>query len=960
MKTAKKNGFSKFIAVVLAIFSIVMPTIGVYADEIIEPSGQAAGIQSGASYMIKNAASGKYLTLPGYFDVEYDGKNNVYQSSAKVNDQYSRAVTVTYGSGKYNLSPLLFQGIVTGGLKNDGSGNVVYGETATVEYNWAIEKVNATQYRIYSGGFALTSYGNANGSVDSSGTNVAGNIYLTTVDQDSSYQLWTFESVTVNPHMLKNSDITKKNLGTGAEWLFQLGSGEMAADSGININSVSFSNSGIVRAAIVGGKRVIVKLNDDASTPDDRSDDYTVMTFNLNTGVKRIAVVQDAGTGANDACLTLPFEAEKKLRVVTLDEGANSEYILTFKSMPNIKITNWQILSDTGVEFAKSSGIELKGENFAVVKFNDVGFAVVRATDISGAVYTLMLDVEEDSGEGYVYCAENSIILDTDFDFELGRNQYVMFRFSSRFYDLLSCENYSGESVDIVDYNEECLVLRTGDVFNKTRFLLNMGAVESDGTENVLYQLLITLSERVCNEIDGICYIGNIEAGKYLQIDNTDLNPNASGVKTEIHPLDPEEESQLWDIVYLHNGYYWILSKKTNLALGVNANDVATADSSVRQLDYDPTILTETNIQWKIEPVRVLNGTQQYKITNRATLEAGYNYIMCANGTGDGSDGVIDLYIGNNDSYLDEWSIEYETMLLPSATLEDMRLKEIFGFTLEDAALIKKVYDEVDNKFPNETNLQRAWKCARLLGGIVYGNESSGSKSEFKWKDVAGQVFTSTEKEYFMNILEYSEDQYDQLRIAIVNQHSDTSTPDFAHYQISLSARLAYQLDLDGLASNIGTFCSDEDVSYLAGWLGDATLLSDGTTSFGNDDYCADLDAENTFRYILRGYSSVNAISEYYGSFSDTINRATIFLNYISYDVVRDKVFYELIDADIITLMSLAALQGDIVTVNYYKNLLNDVNYHWDTIRDLYPDTYYFLTSLYNKFSNLEGYLIIC
>ena len=39
-----------------------MPTIGVYADEFIELCGEADGIQSGASYAIKNAASGKYLT----------------------------------------------------------------------------------------------------------------------------------------------------------------------------------------------------------------------------------------------------------------------------------------------------------------------------------------------------------------------------------------------------------------------------------------------------------------------------------------------------------------------------------------------------------------------------------------------------------------------------------------------------------------------------------------------------------------------------------------------------------------------------------------------------------------------------------------------------------------------------------------------------------------------------------
>ena len=71
--------------------------------------------------------------------------------------------------------------------------------------------------------------------------------------------------------------------------------------------------------------------------------------------------------------------------------------------------------------------------------------------------------------------------------------------------------------------------------------------------------------------------------------------------------------------------------------------------------------------------------------------------------------------------------------------------------------------------------------------------------------------------------------------------------------QITLSARLAYKLDLDGFASNIGSFSSAENVSYLAGWLGDATLKNDdGVTTFGNDDYCADLDAENIYRKIIQ------------------------------------------------------------------------------------------------------------
>lgn len=142
----------------------------------------------------------------------------------------------------------------------------------------------------------------------------------------------------------------------------------------------------------------------------------------------------------------------------------------------------------------------------------------------------------------------------------------------------------------------------------------------------------------------------------------------------------------------------------------------------------------------------------------------------------------------------------------------------------------------------------------------------------------------------------------------------------------------------------------------MAGWLGDAVLAENGTTVLKNDDYCADLDAENTYRYLLNGYSSVDAISEHYCSFSNTRNRATMFLSYIPYDVVREKVYYVLMEAEITFLRNAASEQGDIWSVNYYNNLLNDEGYHWDTIQTSYPDTYNFLISLENGLANIGEY----
>ena len=76
----------------------------------------------------------------------------------------------------------------------------------------------------------------------------------------------------------------------------------------------------------------------------------------------------------------------------------------------------------------------------------------------------------------------------------------------------------------------------------------------------------------------------------------------------------------------------------------------------------------------------------------------------------------------------------------------------------------------------------------------------------------------------------------------------DNGFSDFAHFQISLAARLAYYLGKDNLLSNIYTKGSDAKVSYLAGWLGDATLKP---VVFKNDDYQADLDAENLYWRIV-------------------------------------------------------------------------------------------------------------
>lgn len=179
--------------------------------------------------------------------------------------------------------------------------------------------------------------------------------------------------------------------------------------------------------------------------------------------------------------------------------------------------------------------------------------------------------------------------------------------------------------------------------------------------------------------------------------------------------------------------------------------------------------------------------------------------------------------------------------------------------------------------------------------------------------------------------------------------------------QYSLAARLAYSLGKTGDASNwlaglkTGNmkYYSDEEISYLGGWLGDAVLTgyNGGTTSFGNDDYMSDLDAESIYHIVLQGYSSVEAISNYYSSLSSTNNRSHVFTSHISFETVRDMVFYELIDADLIYLKTYNPENED-----YYSNLLNDEDYHWNILKNQYHDTYNFLCSLRDHRPNSVNY----
>lgn len=258
-------------------------------------------------------------------------------------------------------------------------------------------------------------------------------------------------------------------------------------------------------------------------------------------------------------------------------------------------------------------------------------------------------------------------------------------------------------------------------------------------------------------------------------------------------------------------------------------------------------------------------------------------------------------------------------------------LHTFFHFSSEATLLIRDLYNRVDRAYVLLNAKTRAWYAARVLSEFVYDDITMhfGFLPINDWDDVAGSVTTpGNRKMFFTNILKYTESEYDILNSVLNAQHSNPLTSDFTHMQYALAARLAYELQLDGKLSNVYVMSPDNEfVSYLGGWLGDATLIKNGTaTVFGNDDYMADLDAENLFRAINGGDDSITAINDYYRTISiGNQTRATIFKSYISYSNAESMVLSEL------------------------EKSLSEV-------RTLYPDTYDFLRSLQDGLAEIADY----
>jgi hypothetical protein len=183
-----------------------------------------------------------------------------------------------------------------------------------------------------------------------------------------------------------------------------------------------------------------------------------------------------------------------------------------------------------------------------------------------------------------------------------------------------------------------------------------------------------------------------------------------------------------------------------------------------------------------------------------------------------------------------------------------------------------------------------------------------------------------------------SNDEYFRL----YNQYWNTfnGNGDFAHMAYTISAHFVSE-NANGVSENYSiiwnTLWDNHETRIdITGWLGDATISGNsdwqrfwktGTTSFGPDDYIADLDAVNIANRVNESISIAEAMNSYYADLAkDDKVRVQEFLNNTPYDKI----------------------ESEILTRAGAKTL--------DALKKKWPDSYNFLMNLKNENSVMYDY----
>ncbi|MFA8439478.1 hypothetical protein [Pueribacillus sp. YX66] len=339
-----------------------------------------------------------------------------------------------------------------------------------------------------------------------------------------------------------------------------------------------------------------------------------------------------------------------------------------------------------------------------------------------------------------------------------------------------------------------------------------------------------------------------------------------------------------------------------------------------------------------IEDLRVFNGLSFYEYAEYLLIQIETGLLM-----------ISDENYWNEDTQTYEFTLtdmEWSQILSKDwkySFLDDdekfsQQMKEQFGFEEEEIKLMLKLKEKLKEKFPDATQVELDYYFTRLIGGFSYGGPG-WNRDEIKWKQTAGSPYNGmSEEEFFTKYLGFSKKEYKLLRYKSRIQNQIVSTPeklswkqiekdgqidiykaslekaigrkltkeefkkywinqynnmvnkgDFSHQQITTSSML-----YDGSYSLLhNLYPGKEKIEDLAGWLGDATLGD--PPSFGDDDYKADLDAEN-INYLMKTHhlSYQDAVNKYYQEVGKSYTRAELFLKHTPIEKVKEQVFSEL------------------------------------------------------------------
>lgn len=329
---------------------------------------------------------------------------------------------------------------------------------------------------------------------------------------------------------------------------------------------------------------------------------------------------------------------------------------------------------------------------------------------------------------------------------------------------------------------------------------------------------------------------------------------------------------------------------------------------------------------------------------DKETLKSQSSYMVCTKGWGL-------IYFVNAGQQLKDFADGLSTFM--------DHLQEQFGFDRRTVGVMAQIYRKIPEKFPEEKDYWD-WRFARSLSQMAdYDNKVNKVETD-AWVKGAGKAMDfgkDNHQSFFCDELGIDEADYIYMRQMVRLQHYITSNDDysynsvyemstsffkkgefkdwketmeeaigeelsneeylekyeeiydrvspkgdFSHMLYTISANLiddgyGVQNEWDNNLASIMSWDNAEQRKDITGWLGDA--IYGGTTgkiSFGQDDFIADLDADNIAHLVTDDKSLVDAANEYYNELQNGGEeyRKQVFVENNTYEAIESAIMEKL------------------------------------------------------------------